>query len=240
MIVDAVAVSASFFSAYTVARFVPPFSYSVPMSWVPPMKEVMIPLLGVLALLAHAAIWLRDGHYMQNLLNCRRLSTCISQGIFIAVTLFVYLALWRDYEISRKVFLLSLMLLIPSLWIGKYLFMSLLKSLGARVHPKLRIVAVSDEASALDTRRWFSNKQLLGIHLCDVLISRTDDIEDDPIEKELDEALEQHQPNLVIWRLPTNAARTERLRLLSESHGTHLAIDLNPILGEMDAVQVAE
>ena len=240
VIVDSAAVSASFFCAYTLARFVPPFSYPVPMSWVPPMKEVMILILGVLALIAHAAIWLRDGHYMQNLLNRRRLSTCISQGIFIAVTLFVYLALWRDYEISRKVFLLSLMLLIPSLWIGKYLFMSLLKSLGARVHPKLRIIAVSDEASAADTRRWFSNKQLLGIHLCDVLTSRTDDIEDDTIEKELDEALEQHQPNLVIWRLPTNAARTERLRLLSESHGTHLAIDLNPILGEMDAFQVAE
>jgi lipopolysaccharide/colanic/teichoic acid biosynthesis glycosyltransferase len=81
---------------------------------------------------------------------------------------------------------------------------------------------------------------MLGIHLCEVLTSNTDDIEDDTIEKELNEALENHQPNLVIWRLPTNAARTERLRLLSESHGTHLAIDLNPILGEMDGIQVAE
>ena len=93
VIVDSVAVSASFFCAYTLARFVPPFSYPVPMSWVPPMKEVMILILGVLALIAHAAIWLRDGHYMQNLLNRRRLSTCISQGSLIAVTLFVYLAL---------------------------------------------------------------------------------------------------------------------------------------------------
>ena len=240
VLVDALAISSSFFSAYTLARFLPPHSYPVPMSWLPPMKEAMIPLLAVLALLVHAAIWLRDGHYMQNLLNCRRLSTCIAQGLFIAVTLFIYVALWRDYEISRKLLLLCVILLIPALWTGKYLFMHLLRAMGARVHPKLRIIAVCDEASVKDTRCWFTNKQMLGIHLCEVLTSNTDDIEDDTIEKELNEALENHQPNLVIWRLPTNAARTERLRLLSESHGTHLAIDLNPILGEMDGIQVAE
>ncbi len=112
--------------------------------------------------------------------------------------------------------------------------------IGDRLSPRLRIVAVCDEQAAPATKDWFVNKKMLGIQLCEMLVAPRGEVSDADVEDRLTEATARQRPNLVIWRLPTDAARTERLCKITEANGSHLAIDLHPILGEMGGLQVAE
>ena len=237
--VDALAVTACFFSTLALSQLLPPDD-GLDFSWLPSTQNVVLLFIGLLALVTHSFIWLRDGHYMHCLLSGQRLRMCAAQWLFMTLILFIYVALWRDYHISRKLLLLHLSLIIPALWTGKVVFIQALKTFGSRRPTRLRILAVCDESTRESTLSWFTNKQMLGIHLCEVLTKSGPDLQDTEIETRLDNAITRHQPNLVIWRLPTDAARTERLRVITESHGTHLAVDLNPILGEMNGFQVSE
>ena len=235
---DALSVTVSFFASFALSQLLPPDGWDLAL--LPPSKEFVLPMLSIVALAIHSFFWLGEDGYMQRLLGGQRWRMCTAQWMFMALGVFVYVALWRDYQISRKLLLLDLVLVLPVLWLGKFLFSKLLKSLGARLQPRLRILAVCDATSAEATRSWFSNKQMLGIHLCEVLTAESADIHSTQVESRLNDAITRGQPNLVIWRLPTDAARTERLRVITESRGTHLAVDLNPILGEMAGFQVAE
>lgn len=239
VVVDTLAVTACFFFTSAFSQLLPPDD-GLDFTWLPTPNNVVLLLIGLLALITHSFIWLREGRYMHCLLSGQRLRMCASQWLFMTLILFLYVALWRDYHISRKLLLLQHSLIIPALWAGKLLFIQALKAFGTRVQARLRILAVCEVASEATTHSWFSNKQMLGIHLCEVLTTTGTDLLDTQIESRLDSAITLHQPNLVIWRLPTDAARTERLRIITESHGTHLAVDLNPILGEMSGFQVAE
>ncbi|WP_395748823.1 exopolysaccharide biosynthesis polyprenyl glycosylphosphotransferase [Prosthecobacter sp.] len=238
ILVDGIATASAYFGAFVLAQLLPPDSLNLVLA--PPSKEGVLLALGIIGLLLHTLIWSRDGHYMFQLLNGRMLRICAAQILFVALTVFFYLGIWRNYDMSRKLMLTFLALLGPCLLVGKVMFMKMLRAMGARIQPRLRILAVCDENGEAATRQWFSNKTLLGIHLCDVLAIETDASQESFLEHQLEEALKRDRPNLLIWRLPTNAARTERIRQIAESHGTHLAVDLLPIVGEMGAVQLME
>ncbi len=238
VLVDSLAVASAYFVAFFFSQLLHPDMLN--MAWSPPSKEGVLLAFGIFGLLLHTLICGREGHYMFQVLNGRSLRVCSAQVLFLALTLFMYLGLWRNYDVSRKLLLLFLTMVGPSLWIGKTLFMKLLQTLGARLQPRLRILAVCDEAGEAATRQWFSNKTMLGIHLCDVLAIETTASQEAFLEHQLEEALTHGRPNLLIWRLPTDAARTERIRVIAESHGTHLAVDLQPIVGDMGSVQLTE
>lgn len=238
VLVDAVAVASAYFVAFVVSQLLKP-GMSV-MAFAPPSKDGVLLALGIIGLLLHMLICAREGHYMFQILSGRKLKVCAGQVLFMVLTLFIYLGLWRNYDVSRKMLLLFVTLMGPSLWLGKVLFMSFLSALGARLQPRLRILAVCDEGSEAATRQWFANKAMLGIHLCDVLAIENNARNESFLEHQLEQALNQGRPNLLIWRLPTDAARTEKIRLIAESHGTHLAVDLEPIVGDMGAVQLTE
>jgi len=238
VLADTLSVIASFLAAFVLSQYLPPDSANL--VFLPPNKESVVLFLSAAALVLHAFIWLRDGHYMHRLLSGQGLKMCAGQWLFLALTLFVYVALWRDYDVSRKVLLLFLVLLPFALYSSKLVFTRVLKMVGARLQARLRILAVCDETAEEATRQWFANKQMLGIHLCEVLTTRGTVLNDKAIEDRLSEAVAREHPNLVIWRLPTDAARTERIRMITESCGSHLAIDLHPILGDMGAIQLAE
>jgi exopolysaccharide biosynthesis polyprenyl glycosylphosphotransferase len=238
ILVDGISVASAYFGAFVLSQLLPPDTLNLVLA--PPAKEGVLLALGIIGLLLHTLIWSREGHYMFQLLNGRMLRICAAQILFLALTVFIYLGVWRNYDMSRKLMLVFLALLGPCLLIGKVLFMKTLRALGARIQPRLRILAVCDENGEASTRQWFSNKTLLGIHLCDVLAIETDASQEAFLEHQLELALKRDRPNLLIWRLPTNAARTERIRQIAESHGTHLAVDLQPIVGDMGSVQLTE
>ncbi len=238
VLVDGISVASAYIAAFVLSQLMPPDTLSL--QWAPPAKEGVLLALGIIGLLLHTLIWSRDGHYMFQLLNGRKLRICAAQVLFLALTLFIYMGMWRNYDVSRKLLLMFVLTLGPCLMIGKIAFMKLLQVLGARIQPRLRILAVCDEAGEAATRQWFSNKTMLGIHLCDVLAIETDASQESFLEHRLEEALTRGRPNLLIWRLPTDAARTERIRVIAESHGTHLAVDLQPIVGDMGSVQLTE
>lgn len=237
VVVDSLAVTLSFWAASIIAQALPPEA-TMP-TLVPSAKEGVLLGLGLCGLLLHSMIWLREG-YIYRLISGRSLRICASQTLFMAVGLFVYLGLWRDYMVSRKLLLVNLMLLGPALWFGKMAFMAILKALGTRIEPRLRILAVCDESSEKSTKQWFSNKKMLGIHLCDVLSMERGGHHDTFINKHLDEAVGRDRPNLLIWRLPTDAPRTERIRQIAEAHGAHLAVDMQPIVGDKAYLQLSD
>ena len=236
--VDGISVTVAFIASFVLSQLMPPDNFNL--TWVPPSKEGVLLALSLCGLVMHTIIWLRDGHYMYKLLSGRSLWMCASQLLFVGLTLFVYLALWRDYQVSRKLLLLFLTSLGPCLWLGKFVFIRVLKTMDTRIQPRLRILAVCAEGAEDATTQWFSNKKMLGINLCEVLALEADTGHDTFLEHRLEEAIKRGRPNLLIWRLPTDAARTERIRQISESHGTHLAVDLLPIVGEMGSVQLTE
>lgn len=238
VLVDGISVSLSFFAAFVFSQLLPPNDPGL--MWLPPSKEGVLLALSLCALVLHTIIWLREGHYMFQLLSGRSLRVCAAQLLFLGLILFIYLALWRDYQVSRKLLLLFLTLLGPCLWIGKLLFTKALKTLGSRAQPGLRIIAVCDESAEEATRGWFSNKQMLGIHLCEVLPVEAGDTNEAFLDHRLAESLKHGRPNLLIWRLPTDAARTEKIRNLAETYGAHLAVDLLPIVGDMGSVRLTE
>ena len=92
--------------------------------------------------------------------------------------------------------------------------------MDTRIQPRLRILAVCEEASEGATREWFANKRMLGIHLCEVLSMEPPTGQSEFMRNRLEEAIKRGRPNLLIWRLPTDAALTEKIRLIAESHGT--------------------
>ena len=238
VLVDGISVAGAYFAAFVLSQLLPPDTFNLALS--PPSKEGVLLALGIIGLLLHTLIWSREGHYMFQLLNGRKLRICAAQVLFLALTLFVYLALWRNYDVSRKLLVIFLVTLGPCLLIGKILFMKALEILGARIQPRLRILAVCDEGAEAATRQWFSNKTMLGIHLCEVLAVEMEAGHEAFLEHQLEQALTRGRPNLLIWRLPTNAALTEKIRVIAESHGTHLAVDLQPIVGDMGSVQLTE
>ncbi len=238
VLVDGISVACAYFAAFIFSQLLPPDTLSLVLS--PPAKEAVLLALGAIGLLLHALICEREGRYMHELLSGRTLRVCAVQVLYMTLTIFFYLGLWRNYDVSRKLLLFFLCLMGPCLLMGKILFVKLLRVLGAKIQPRLRILAVCDEASEAATRRWFSNKTMLGIHLCDVLACEADAGQEAFLENQLEAALTRGRPNLLIWRLPTNAARTERIRAIAESHGTHLAVDLLPIVGDIGAVKLAE
>lgn len=237
VMVDSLAAALTFWLASIISQALPP--EAMISSLMPAPKDGVLLVLGLGALILHSMIWLRDA-YIYKMISGRSLGICASQVLFMAVVSFVYVGLWRDYQVSRKLLLVNLVLLGPALYLGKTLFMSLLKALGTRIQPRLRIMAVCDEAAESSTKQWFSNKQMLGIHLCDVLSMERGGHHDSVIDKRLDEAVGRGRPNLVIWRLPTDAPRTERIRQITESHGAHLAVDMQPILGDKAYLHLAE
>lgn len=238
VLVDGISVAGAYFAAFILSQFLPPDSLNLVLA--PPAKEGVLLALGIIGLLLHTLIWSREGHYMFQLLNGRMLRISAAQVLFLVLTVFIYLGVWRNYDISRKLMLLYIALLGPSLLVGKVVFMKMLQALGAKIQPRLRILAVCDENGEAATRQWFSNKTMLGIHLCDVLAIEADVSQEAFLEHQLEQALKRGRPNLLIWRLPTDAARTERIRVIAESHGTHLAVDLQPIVGDMGSVQLTE
>ncbi len=238
VLMDIISVAGAFFAAFILSQLIPPHTFDL--TWVPPVKESVLLTLSLCGLVLHTVIWLREGHYMYQLLSGRSFRICAAQLLFLALTLFIYLALWRDYQVSRKLLLFFLALLIPCLWTGKIVFLQLLKVMGNRIQPRLRILVVCDETGEDATRQWFSNKTMLGIHLCEVLSTESDACHEAFLEHRLEEAIKRGRPNLLIWRLPTDAARTEKIRQIAESHGTHLAVDLLPIVGDMGSVQLTE
>ncbi len=238
VLVDGISVTSAFLASFILTQLIPPQGFDI--TWLPPAKEAVLLCLGLLGLVLHTGIWLREGHYMYQLLSGRSLRVCAAQVLFLGLMLFVYLALWRDYEVSRKMLLFFLTLTGPALWSGKFLFMRLLKTMDTRIQPRLRILAVCEEASEGATREWFANKRMLGIHLCEVLPMEPPAGQFEFLKNRLEEAIRRGRPNLLIWRLPTDAALTEKIRLIAESHGTHLAVDLQPIVGDMGAVQLTE
>ena len=238
VLVDGISIASAYFIAFIVSQLLHP--HMLNLAWSPPSKEGVLLALGIIGLLLHTLIWSRDGHYMFQLLNGRTLRISAAQVLFLALTVFIYLGLWRNYDVSRKLLLLFLVMIGPCLLIGKTLFMRALQVLGAKFQPRLRILAVCDEGGESATRQWFSNKTMLGIHLCDVLAVEPEAGHESFLEHQLEEALTRGRPNLLIWRLPTDAARTERIRVIAESHGTHLAVDLQPIVGDMGSVQLTE
>jgi len=238
VLVDGISVSSAFFISFILSQLIPPQDFAI--TWVPLVKEMVLLCLSLLGLALHTGIWLRDGHYMYQLLSGRSLRICATQLLFLGLVLFVYLGLWRDYEVSRKLLLIFLTLIGPALWIGKFLFTRLLKTMDSRIQPRLRILAVCEEAAEGATREWFANKRMLGIHLCDVLATDPPNGQFDCLRARLEEAIKRGRPNLLIWRLPTDAALTEKIRLIAESHGTHLAVDLQPIVGDLGSVQLTE
>lgn len=235
--VDSLAATASFCLASLISQALPP--ETMISSLMPAPKDGVLLALGLGALLLHSMIWLREG-YIYKLISGRSLSICSSQVLFMAVASFIYVGLWRDYAVSRKLLLVNLVLLGPALYVGKAAFMAVLKALGTRIQPRLRIMAVCDETAEHSTKQWFSNKQMLGIHLCDVLSMERGGHHDSFIDKELPDAVSRGRPNLLIWRLPTDAPRTERIRQIVESHGAHLAVDMEPIVGDKAYLQLAE
>lgn len=236
VIVDSVAVALSFWVASIVAQVFP--AGSLP-HFIPAVKEAVLLPISLMALLAHFIVWLREG-YIYKLLSGHSLKVSISQALFVAAGLFVYVALWRDYMVSRKLLLVHLVLLAPALWASKAGFMTILRAMGNRIEPRLRILAVCDEASEASTKQWFANKQMLGIHLCDVLSMERGGHHESFINQRLDEAVGRDRPNLLIWRLPTDAPRTERLRQIAEAHGAHLAVDMLPIVGDKGVLHYSE
>lgn len=238
VLVDVFSVASAYYAAFVCSQLLHP--NLLQLTYTPPAKETVLLALGVIGLLLHTLVCGGDGQYMFQILNGRKLRVCAAQVLFLVLTLFIYLGLWRNYSVSRKLLLLFLGTVGPCLWVGKFLFMKLLRTLGARLQPRLRILAVCDEGSEAATRQWFSNKAMLGIHLCDVLAVENDVRHETFLEHQLEQALNRGRPNLLIWRLPTDAARTEKIRLIAESHGTHLAVDLQPIVGDMGAVQLTE
>jgi len=238
VLVDGISVTSAFLVAFIFSQLLPPHDFNL--IWVPPAKEMVLLILSLFGLVLHTVIWLREGHYMYQLLSGRALRTSAAQLLFLGLTLFVYLALWRDYQVSRKLLLIFLTLLAPLLWLGKFLFMRLLKTRDTRIQPRLRILAVCEESNEAATRQWFANKKMLGIHLCDVLATEVQAGHGEFLEHRLKEAIKRERPNLLIWRLPTDAALTEKIRLIAESHGTHLAVDLLPLVGDMGSVQLTE
>lgn len=237
VLVDGISVTSAFLAAFIFSQLLPP---NFDVVWVPPVKEVVLLILSLFGLVLHTIIWLRDGHYMYQLLSGRALRTSATQMLFLGLGLFVYLGLWRDYEVSRKLLLIFLTLLGPSLWIGKFLFMRFLKTLDTRIQPRLRILAVCEENNEEATREWFANKKMLGIHLCDIVATEVRAGLGEFLEHRLEDAIKRGRPNLLIWRLPTDAALTEKIRLIAESHGAHLAVDLLPIVGDMGSVKLTE
>ena len=238
LLIDCLAITFSFLSAFALSQFIPPNSLDLEL--LPPAKDGVLLILSAVAVTMQGFIWLRDGHYMQRLLGGQITKICLSQWLFLVVALFVYVALWRDYKVSRKLLLFHLLLTPPALYIGKVLFSRLLKLLGARIRPRLRILVVCDESAKSTTWQWFADKQMLGIHLCDVLVTDPKEVGHERIENRLEQFVEREKPNMVIWRLPTDAARTERIRTITESYGAHLAVDLQAILGNRGELQLSE
>jgi len=235
---DVTSVIASFIAAFVLSQDLE--SYPAGLAFLPHRKECIILLLGTGAIVLHTFIWLQEGCYMNKLLSGNSVSLCSGQWLFLSFTLFVYLALWRDYEVSRKVLMIFLVLLPFALHISKLAFTRLLILIGAHLGPRLRVIAVCDEQLEQATKEWFANKNMLGIHLCEVLVAPHFQFSDAVVEDRLAEATARQRANLVIWRLPTDAARTERLCQITEAHGSNLAIDLHPILGSMGGIQLAE
>lgn len=238
LLMDCIAISTSFLFAYALSQFFPPSPLDLDL--LPPRKDGVLLALSAAALMIQGFLWLRDGHYMQRLLGGQIIKICISQWLVMVVALLVYVALWRDYRVSRKLLLMHLLWVPPALYLGKVIFIRLLKSLGARIRPRLRILVVCDQAAKSTTWEWFADKEMLGIHLCDVLVEESKDNNDRLIELRLEKSIESEKPNMVIWRLPTDAARTERIRTMTESYGAHLAVDLQAILGHRGELQLSE
>lgn len=238
ILADTFLVVVSFFAAFAFSQFHP--SHPPGLGFLPPSKDCIVLFISSGALVLHTLIWLRDGHYMSKILSGQSLRVSASQCLFLSLILFVYLALWRDFQVSRKVLLIFLVLLPISLHISKLAFTRLLVLIGGRMRPRLRILAVCDQQAEQATKEWFVNKEMFGILLCEVLVTARIDGSEADVEDRLAEATARQRPNLVIWRLPTDAARTERLCKITEAHGSHLAIDLHPILGDLGEIQVAE
>jgi exopolysaccharide biosynthesis polyprenyl glycosylphosphotransferase len=239
VLTDILSLAIAFFITTFLSPLLPPPD-TQNLGLMPQSKETVVLLLSLGALIIHAALWLREGHYMHKLLNGDIYKISASQLGFVALVLFFYVALWRDYEVSRKLMMYYLAFIGPFLCAGKILFIKVLKALGSRIQPRLKIVAVCEPGAAAPMKEWFANKRMLGIHLCDVISPecKIEDIKD--LERSLELSIAREHPNLVIWRLPINAVRTERIRQIAESYGTHLAVDLRPILGELSPLQVCE
>jgi len=220
------------------SHLIPPDTQNLTL--LPDSKETILLVLSMGALVLHAATWLREGHYMHRLLNGDIYKISISQTGFITMVLLFYIALWRDYEISRKLMLYYLAVIGPHLCVGKIILIKLLKALGTRIQPRLKIVTVCDPAAVDPMKEWFKNKRMLGIQLCDVLYPECRIADLMSLEQALEQSIQRERPNLVIWRLPIDAVRTERLRQMSESNGAHLAVDLRPILGELTPLEVCD
>ncbi|MBE2286306.1 MAG: exopolysaccharide biosynthesis polyprenyl glycosylphosphotransferase [Prosthecobacter sp.] len=238
VLTDVLFLFAAFMAASLMSYLIPPNLDQFTL--VPAAKECVVLWVSMAAVIFHAAVWLREGYYMHKLLNGEIYKISLSQSGFTALLLLFYVALWRDVEISRKLIVYHLAFSAPFLCAAKIVFIKVLKALGSRIQPRLRVVAACEPPSVESMRSWFANKRMLGIKLCDVICPehKIEDIRS--LERRLEEAIVRERPNLVIWRMPTNALRTERVREMAESHGAHLAVDLQPILGELTPTHVFE
>lgn len=221
----------AFLTASLMSHLIPPNIENLSLK--PAAKETVVLWVSIVSIIVHAAVWLREGYYMNKLLNGEIYKISVSQTGFTALMLLFYVALWRDVEVSRKLMLYHLAVAAPCLCAGKILFIKVLKALGGRIQPRLRVVAVCEQPAAEAIRSWFANKRMLGIELCDVICPEHKIEDMRSLEHRLDAALVHERPNLIIWRMPINAVRTERVRELAESRGAHLAVDLQPILGDL-------
>lgn len=238
VLTDILSLFAAFMAASLATCLIPPDLANL--SITPASKESVVLWVSMAAVILHASVWLREGDYMHKVLNREIYKISVSQAGFAALMLLFYVALWRDFEVSRKLMLYHLAFIAPSLCAGKILFIKVLKALGARIQPRLRVVAACELAAEESMREWFANKCMLGIKLCDV-ITPEHKIEDmRSLEGRLEESLVRERPNLIIWRMPTNVVQTDRVREMAESHGAHLAVDLQPILGELTPAHVFE
>lgn len=228
----------AFLTASLMSHLVPPDLENL--SLTPPASAAVVLWVSIFGVLLHSALWLREGHYMNKLLKREIYKISVSQTGFTALMLLFYIAVWRDFEVSRKLMLYHLALIAPFLCAGKIVFIKILKALGSRIQPRLRVVTVCQHSATESMHEWFANKRMLGIELCNV-ISPEHQIEDiKSLERRLEASLEHDRPNLVIWRLPIDAVRMERLRLVAEGYGAHLAVDLRPILGELQPIHLFE
>lgn len=238
VLTDVLFVLIAFLTASVMSHLIPPDMENL--SLTPAAKEAVVLWVSIASVIFHASVWLREGYYMNKLLNGEIYKISVSQTGFIVLALLFYVALWRDTDVSRRLMIYHLAVIAPSLCAGKIIFIKALKALGRRIQSRLRVVAVCEPQAAEAIRAWFLNKRMLGIELCDVICPEHKIEDMRSLELRLESALGREHPNLVIWRMPVNATRTERVREIAESHGAHLAIDLQPILGGFEPAHIYE
>lgn len=164
-------------------------------------------------------------------------SLVIRQCVVVALGGVSFIALSRDFAISRALWLIHLAVLPACLFLLKLGALRVAQYWVAKRSKQNRVLIFGHPERGSEWRTWFARHPWLGFQVCcsvpveEALRGYCPDDQFDSLLRELAQKIIEGSPSLVLCGLSMHGDQLAAVKRLVERHGAHLMLDLHSIVG---------